>query len=296
MRYAIYPGCMIQTEQFGYELSVRKTMPELEVELVDMKGTSCCGFPVFSSISKVAWMYMSARNLAIAEDMNIPLLPLCNGCQLSFEETINNLEEDADLRSFINEKLEEEGLNYKGKAEIVHILSLLHDKVGVEKIRESVKKPLKGVTLAAHPGCHAIRPSGMNRPDQPENPQKLDDLIKALGADSLDYPEKIDCCGSSLAVASGKTTLRIAGQKLKVVKQYGFDGIVTTCPFCFRMFDGRQRAIRSVMGDDSIELPIFYYNQLLGLSMGFRTDELGLNLNKSPVDQLLRKFVEEDPK
>jgi heterodisulfide reductase subunit B len=290
MRYALYTGCTIQVEQFGYDMAVRRTMPELGVELVDMKGTSCCGFPIFSGISRVAWVYMSARNLAIAEEMSLPLLPLCNGCQLSFEETLANLEKDEDLRFFINEKLAEEGMQYRGKVEIVHLLSLLHDTLGVESIRESIRRPLDGLTLAAHPGCHAIRPSSMNRPDDPENPQKLDELIEALGAKSFDYPEKIDCCGSNLALTSGKTTLRIAGEKLKAIKSYGFDGMVTTCPFCFSMFDGKQRVIRRIMNDNSLRVPIFYYNQLLGLSMGLNGNKLGLTLNDSPIDPILKKI------
>jgi len=93
--------------------------------------------------------------------------------------------------------------------------------------------------------------------------------MRALGADVMDYPEKTDCCGSSLAIASGRTTLLIAGEKLQSVKKFGFDGLVTVCPFCFKVFDNRQKAIQAAMGDRSLEVPVFYYTQLLGLAWGW---------------------------
>jgi len=292
MKYALYPGCTIQSDQFGYEASVRETLPKLGVELVDMKGASCCGFPALSSVSKMGWHYLSARNLAIAEEMGLDLLPLCNGCHLSFIETMHFLEEDPELSNIINGNLEKEGLRYEGKVKVVHLLEVLHDKVGADKISSQVVKPLKGLKMASHPGCHAIRPSDLQKVDDPEDPRKLDNLIKALGAETFDYPEKIDCCGSQLAVASGRTTLKIAGDKLKAVKSYGFDGMVTTCPFCFKMYDGRQRAIKGALKDNTLDLPVFYYTQLLGLALGSSPERLGLRMNMSPVDSIVERITE----
>ena len=159
-------------------------------------------------------------------------------------------------------------------------------------IKNRVMKPLTGLKIAAHPGCHAIRPSGLQTVDDAEDPRKLDDLIQALGAETFDYPEKIDCCGSQLAVASGRSTLRIAGDKLQKVASYGFDGLTTTCPFCFKMYDGRQRAIKGAIKDRTLSLPIFYYTQLLGLALGSEPERLGLHINKSPVDAIIKHMSE----
>lgn len=295
MRYAFYLGCIVQSEQYGYEASVRATMPKLGVELVEMLGTSCCGFPPFSSVNELAWLYSSARNMTIAEEMGLPILTLCNGCHLSFAETKHKLEYDDKLKAKVNEKLAIEGYRYEGKIELVHILELLHDKLGREKITETILRPLKGLRFAAHPGCHAIRPSSLDRPDDPENPMKLDQLITWLGAEAADYPEKIDCCGSSLAIVSGKTVLDIAGEKLKAVRRYGFDGLITTCPFCFKVYDNRQRAIQTVIGDKELNVPVFYYTQLLGFAMGISPESLGLDLNQSPIDPILAKVFERAP-
>ena len=292
MKYTLYLGCTVQSEQFGFEASVRETLPRLGVELEDKKGASCCGFPALSSISKVGWHYLSARNLAIAEKMGNDFLPLCNGCHLSFVETMHYLEADPELKNLINSHLEKEGLRYEGKVKVVHLLEVLHDRVGTKKISGELVKPLKGLKLASHPGCHAIRPSDIQKVDDPEDPRKLDNLIKALGAETFDYPEKIDCCGSQLAVTSGRTTLKIAGDKLKAVKSYGFDGLVTTCPFCFKMYDGRQRAIKGALKDNTLDLPVFYYTQLLGLALGSSPERLGLRMNMSPVDSIVERITE----
>jgi heterodisulfide reductase subunit B len=289
LKLAFYLGCITQSEQYNYESSVRATMPKLGVELVDLLGASCCGFPPFSSVNELAWLYSSSRNMAIAEGMSLPIFALCNGCHLSFVETKHKLELDSRLKVKVNEKLAKEGLNYEGNVKIVHIFELLHETLGKEKITNVVTRPLTGLKFASHPGCHAIRPSKIGRPDDPENPKKLDDLIKWLGAEATDYPEKIDCCGSSLSVTSGKTVLDIAGDKLKAVKRYGFDGLVTTCPFCFKVYDNKQRAIQIAVGDKELNVPVFYYTQLLGLSMGINPEILGLDLNQSPVDLVLEK-------
>jgi heterodisulfide reductase subunit B len=290
MKYALYLGCTIQTEQFGYETSVRATMPKLGVELVDMLGVSCCGFPPFASVNELAWLYSSARNMAIAEGMGLPLFALCNGCHLSFAETKQKLEKSPEIKTRINQKLAREGLNYKGSLELIHIFELLHDVIGKNRITSAVINPLKKLRLASQPGCHAIRPTRVGRPDDAENPRKLDDLITWLGADAPDYPEKIDCCGSSLAISSGRAVLDIAGEKLKAIKNRGFNGLVTTCPFCFKVYDNRQHAIAATSRDKTLEVPVFYYTQLLGLAMGLPPSQLGFELNQSAIESVLNKI------
>ena len=287
MKYALFLGCTVQTEQYGYELSVREVLPRLGVELLDLNGASCCGFPSFSVTSPLCWTYLSARNLALAERLGLEIMPLCNSCHLSFCEVQRDLERDSELKNLINQTLSIEGLEYSGECGIVHMLKVLHDQVGVEKIAESVVKPLKNLKLAAHPGCHAFRPSDLKRPDDSEDPKKLDELIRTLDAESLSYPEKLDCCGSSIFLPEEKAALLIAGSKLKAIRDHGFDGLVTTCPLCFKMFDGKQRAIQSLIGDKTIDVPVIYYTQLLGLAMGIPPEKLGMHLNLSPVDRLL---------
>jgi heterodisulfide reductase subunit B len=125
--------------------------------------------------------------------------------------------------------------------------------------------------------------------DDSENPRYLEELIGALGATVEDYPERLDCCGQGLAITTGKTALTISGTKLKAIQDRGFDAVITVCPFCMKMLDSKQNAIRVTTQTD-VNLPVLYYTQLLGLAMGISPEKLGLNLNLSPVGDILKKL------
>ncbi len=289
MKYALYLGCTIQTEQYGYEVSARETLPKLGVELIDVEGFSCCGYPL-RSLNNFSWVYLTARNLAVADGLGLDILPLCNGCHLSMCEVKHALDTDPELRRSVNEILSIEGLEYTGGSVVRHIVEVLYEDVGLEKIKGSLKKPLNGLKLASHYGCHLLRPSSIGRPDESEEPHTLDDLTEALGADAEDYPEKLDCCGASLIVSDPETPFRLSGVKLKAVQSRGFDGMVTVCPFCHKMYDAKQGAIKTLLQEESIDVPVFYYTQLLGVAMGLDEEELGMNFNLSNVDRVLEKI------
>jgi len=285
----VYWGCVITHTQYAYEMSVRETLPKLGVELVDLDNVSCCGTPI-KSVNMHTSLYLATRNLAIAEKTGLnDLLVLCTGCHLSLSEAMHYLSEDGELREKINSLLSDEGLEYEGSIRIWHLIELLHDALGEQAIRKTLKKTLKGLKLASQYGCHSIRPSALGRIDDPENPKKLDELIELLGSKSVDYPEKLDCCGALLLWSHPDTALTFTGLKLKAVQDHGFDGLVVSCPACHMMFDARQRAAGATVGS-KLNLPVLYYTQLLGVAMGIDEEKLGLHLNRSPVDELLGKI------
>ncbi len=288
MKFAFYPGCTVESEQYAYEMSARQVFPKLGIQLIDVEGFSCCGYPL-KSISLPAWSYLSARNLAIAEKMGLDILPLCNGCNLSFREVGSYLESNSDLKERVKTLLSSEDLSFNGNVKSLHILEVLHEVVGVEKLQSVVSRSLKGLKLATHYGCHALRPGEVEILDDPEDPNYLEALISSLGAKVEDYPERLDCCGQGLAITTGKTALTISGTKLKAIQDRGFDAVITVCPFCMKMLDSKQNAIR-VTTRTSINLPVLYYTQLLGLALGISAEKLGLNLNLSPVGEILKKL------
>lgn len=288
-KYALYLGCTIQTEQYGFEMSVRETLPRLGVDLVDIEGFSCCGYPL-RSLNERSWVHLTARNLAIANEQGLDILALCNGCQLSMSEVKHLLDNDQELREEINENLAVEGLKYTGESGVHHLIEVLQKDVSADEIKGLVKVPLEGFKFASHYGCHVLRPSSIGRPDDSEDPHILEDLTMALGAETDLYPERLDCCGASLVVSDPETSFKMTGEKLKAVQAQGFDGLVTVCPFCHKMYDAKQGAVKNVLNDDSIDLPVIYYTQLLGLAMGLGQEELGINFNLSPVDILLEKL------
>lgn len=290
MKVAVYWGCVIPASQYAYEMSVREVLPKLGVELVDLEDCSCCGTPL-KSINTFASIYLAARIIAIAEKTGLnDLLVLCNGCHLSFSEAKYLLKTDLALKQKIDSLLNDEGLGLEGSSlKIWHVIDLLHDAVGKETIREKLKKSLDGLKFASQYGCHLIRPSSFGRIDDPENPKKLDELIEWLGAKSVDYPEKLDCCGEVLLLSHPDAALTFTGLKMKAVQTLGVDGLVNACPSCHMMFDMRQKSAGATVGT-KLNMPVLYYTQLLGIAMGIENEKLGLHLNRSPIDELLRKI------
>jgi heterodisulfide reductase subunit B len=170
-----------------------------------------------------------------------------------------------------------------------HTIDLLHDLVGLKKIEKAVTKPLKGLKVATHPGCQMIRYTDLGRVDDAENPKKLDELINALGAEVIDYSEKLDCCGAALMRSHVDSALSLAGSKLKAVQNLQVDGMVVSCPECQLMFDAKQKDAGMTVGT-KLHIPVIYYTQLLGLALGIDEKKLGLDLNQSPVEKLQAKI------
>ena len=283
-KYALYPGCVMPTEQYAYEISLREILPKLDVELVDIKDFSCCGEPI-KSINQVITLTLSARNIAIAEKENLDIFAPCPMCHLALSDCKKILNYDSKMKERINNFLSDEGLTYNGTSELISILDLLHDIIGLEKIKMKVKKPLKNLTVATHYGCHLIRPSEIGRPDDSENPQKMENILKTIGAKTKYYPEKLDCCGGLLNANLPESALTKTGQKLQRVQEQEFNAFIDTCPWCHRQYDSKQKKAGETVAV-KLEVPVFYLTQLIGLSFGISKERLGLELNLSPVEKI----------
>ena len=283
-KYALYPGCVMPTEQYAYEMSVREVLPLLDIDLVDLKGFSCCGEPL-KSVNQMLTLSLSARNLAIAEKEGLDVFSPCPMCHLALSECKRVLDTDTKMLERINNFLADEGLKYNGTSSIFNTVDLLYDVIGTEKIKKLVKKPLKDIKIATHYGCHTIRPSEIGRPDDSENPMKMEKILETIGAKPLDYPEKLDCCGGLLTANLPESALTKTGQKLKSVQEQGFNAFVDTCPWCHRQYDAKQTKAGETVAA-KLEVPVFYLTQLLGLAFGISKDKLGLNLNQSPVNKI----------
>jgi heterodisulfide reductase subunit B len=283
-KYAFYPGCVMPTEQYAYEMSLREVLPLLNIDLVDVEGFSCCGEPI-KSVNQMLALTLSARNLTIAEKEGLDVLVPCPMCHLALSDCKHILDTYPAMNERVNKFLEDEGLIYSGASKIIHTVELLYNVVGIDKIKEKVKKPLNDLKVATHYGCHLFRPSEIGRPVDSENPQEMESILEAIGAKPLDYPEKLDCCGGLLTANLPESALTKTGQKLQKVQEKGFDVFIDVCPWCHRQYDAKQvKAGETVAA--KLEVPVLYLTQLLGLSFGISKDKLGFELNLSPVDKL----------
>jgi heterodisulfide reductase subunit B len=272
------------TEQYAYELSLRATLPVVGIELVDVEGFSCCGEPM-KSVNQFLTLYLSARNLAIAENQHFDLFVPCAMCHLALSECKHVLEKNTAMKERINTMLAAEGLTYTGTQQVFHTVDLLYDEIGVETLKEHVKKPLNGVKIAAHYGCHLLRPGEIGRPDDSENPQKIEKILKALGAEPILYPQRLDCCGAPLLANLPDSALTKTGQKLQAIQEVGVQALVDVCPWCHKMFDSRQAKAGEIVAA-KLDVPVFYLTQLLGIAFGIDGEKLGLELNLSPIEKL----------
>ncbi len=286
-KYAIFPGCLMPTEQYAYELSIREIIPLLGIEIVDLEGFSCCGEPM-KSVNQFLTLYLSARNLAIAEKDNLDVFVPCAMCHLALSECQHVFENNPEMKKRINGLLAAENLTYTNKRQIVHTVDLLHDHIGLETIQQHVKKPLKGLKITAHYGCHLIRPSEIGRPVDSENPQKIEAILTAIGAEPTTCPQKLDCCGAPLLTNLPESALTKTGQKLQAIQEQGIHGMVDVCPWCHKMFDNRQTKAGETVAA-KLAVPVLYLPQLIGLAFGLSPDALGLDLNLSPVEKLQQK-------
>jgi heterodisulfide reductase subunit B len=289
LKAAVFWGCRILTSQYAYEMSVREVFPRFKIDLVDLSETNCCGDPV-KSVNDLAANYLAARVLALANKTGFAdLLVPCNRCHFVLSEAKNVLEKHGKASKKISGVLKEEGLEYNANVRIWHVIDFLHDLVGLESVKKAVQKSLASLKLATHAGCQIIRYSDLKRVDDAENPRKLDELVNALGAETVDYTEKLDCCGANLMYSHPDSALSLAGTKLNAVHNLAVDGLVVSCPDCALMFDYKQKDAGTIVGA-KLSLPVIYYTQLLGLALGIKREKLGLHLNQSPVDQILTKI------
>lgn len=287
MKYIVFWGCMIATVEYGYEISVREVFSRLGVELTELGWNACCGYPIMQ-VNNKAWLYLASRILAEAQRLGGPLFVPCNGCHISLCEAQHILMERDELAVWVNELLKDEELRFNpsNPIKVLHTIEVLYDEVGLENLKKAVVKPL-GFKVACHYGCHILRPSDFPRVDDAENPSKMEAILEAIGAKTRDYPERLECCGAGANVVEPELVARLCGWKLKAVKARGFDAMVTSCPACQANYDAKQDAIRQIMNDPDVSLPVFYLTQLVGLAMGIEPRKLGLDLNKSPVESLI---------
>ena len=286
LRYLLFLGCVIPYRLSSYEISARKVLEKLGVELVEMPEPNCCGFPM-DPINHDLMLTLATRNLCLAEKQNLNILTLCNGCFSILNETNKMLEEDNGLREKINRYLKEIGMEFKGTIKVKHLVHVLAEDVGFEKIKDAVKNPLTNIHVAQHGGCHIVRPAKyLGHGDDPENPTMLKNLVRLTGAECLDYMDETECCGNPIIGVNEDVPFQMAREKLGHIKAVKAQALITVCPFCHMMYDLNQPRIERNF-NEKFGIPVLHYTQLLGLAMGFPPEELVLNeLRVKPAELL----------
>ena len=289
-KYLIFLGCAIPYRVSAYEISARKVLQKLGVELVEMPEFNCCGLPL-DPVSHETMLILAARNLALAEQQGLNIITLCPGCAGTLKKVNKTLKDDKALKEQINSHLKESGLELKGAVVTKHIMQVLMEDVGLDKIKSAVIRPLTMLKVAEHVGCHLLRPKEYIGFDDPEDPQTLKTLIEATGATCLDYIDETECCGAPSVGVSDKIALQLARDKLGHVKRVDAQALITICPFCHIMFDTNEVRIER-MFNEAYGIPVLHYPQLLGLAMGMTPEELAFNELRVDTSKILKQVAE----
>ncbi|MEM3562813.1 MAG: CoB--CoM heterodisulfide reductase iron-sulfur subunit B family protein [Candidatus Jordarchaeaceae archaeon] len=291
MKYAFFPGCLSPSRIPSYELATRKIAEKLGIELVDLEGANCCGYYLMA-LDHFSALALGVRNLSLAEDLGLDILTICTGCFSTLNETNNIFKENKEKQAEVNKLMKSIGREYKGNVEIKHLAKVLLEDIGLEKIRESIKHPLEGLKLAIHPGCHLVRPSDHLHFGNPEDLDVLRELVKVTGAEVIEYPDEMACCGFVIFGVDRDASLKIAGDKLRAIKSSGADAIITFCGFCTLMFDRNQPIIEKFLSE-KYDIPVLLYPQLLGLALGIKPEDLGIDENRVKPKTVLEALKEE---
>ena len=287
-KYAFFLGCIAPLRYPGLEAATKKVMQHFGIELLDLNGASCCPAPgVFGSFDLWNWLVIAARNLSLGESLGADLTTICNGCYATLQEAWHILKEDPSKRRSVNEVLSKVNRTYNAKTGIKHIIEVFTNDIGIDKIKSSVKKPLEGLKVAVHYGCHFLKPRKIRGHGSSEKPHILEDIVKALGAKPIYYKEKLLCCGAGGGVRAGNldTALEITARKLESVKEAEADCILHPCSFCHFQFDRGQVELRERKGIE-FDVPVIHLVQLIGLAVGIDPKSLGLYENEIPPTYL----------
>jgi len=291
--FAYFLGCIMNNRYPGIEKSTRILFDKLDVGLKDMEGASCCPAPgVFGSFDRTTWASIAARNITIAEDQGNDIMTECNGCFGSLYETNHMLHEDEEMKEKINKILAEAGREFKGEIKVRHFAEILYNDVGMDKLAEAVTNPLN-LNVAVHYGCHFLKPSAEIGIDDPIKPTILDELVELTGAKSVDYKDKMMCCGAGGGLRSRDldVTADFTKEKLTNMREAGVDAIINVCPFCHLQFDVGQVEVNNKFGTD-FDIPVFHLAQLYGLAMGLSAEDLTVDAHQISTDPALAKLDE----
>jgi len=283
VKYSYFPGCSLKGTGRAYEESLLPVFKALGVDMTELDDWNCCGATAYMSVDEVKAAALAGRNLALAEKAGGDLMAPCAACYLVLMKTQKRLEEYPAVRGEVGHALGQVGLSYEGKVKVRHPLDILVNDIGVEVISKKVVKPLKGLKVAPYYGCQIVRPYATF--DNQENPQTMDKLLRAVGAEVVDYPMKTKCCGGSLTGTLPEVGVSLVHGLLREASRRGADVISTVCPLCQFNLDCFQDRVSS--NYEKSAMPVVYITQLLGLALGLPMKELGLHRGVVSVEPIL---------
>ena len=260
MKVSYFPGCTLKNKAKDLDLYSYKTAEALGVTLEEIEEWQCCGGVFTTANDEVTTKLSSVRALKYAADKGQPLVTVCSACHNVIKQTNHAMQTNSQFADKVNRYMANDGA-YNGETLVYHYLELLRDEVGFSTIREKVVNSLKGKKIGAYYGCLLLRPNGVMRMDDPENPTIMEDFIKALGADAVVYAKRNECCGGYISAESPETAKKNSLAIINNAKAQGAEMIITACPLC-----------KYNLVKNGADIPVVYFTELLAEALGVKED------------------------
>ena len=294
LKYAYFPGCVAQGACRELDQSTKALTRKLGIELVELKKASCCGSGTFKEDSQLLEDTVNARNIALAEQLNLPLLTHCSTCQGVIGHVDERLKDaqtnDPAYLEQVNGFLTKEGCSpYQGSTDVKHLLWALVADYGLEAIAEQVTRKLSHLNCAAFYGCYLLRGQDHIRYDDPFKPESMQNVFRTVGATPIYYRGRTQCCGWQLSSYAPEQSFKMAGMHIQEAIAAGADCMVTPCPLCHLNLDSRQPEVEKVIGQ-KLGLPVLHLPQLIALALGVSPSELGLDRHIVSTRSVLDKL------
>ena len=258
MRFSYYPGCTSHSTAVEYTMSSEAVLRTLGVELLEIDDWNCCGAAAAHSLNRLLSLCLPARNIAKTQKTELPLVVPCAGCFNSLKKAERELKEGGKLAREIEEAV---GFKYRQEVEILALIDVVVNRVGLDKIKEKVTRPLSGLKVASYYGCALVRNPNVTHLDDPEDPMYMDHVMEAVGATPVQWSYKTECCGADLALTHGNTVVEMVNRIVEMAQEAQADCIICSCGLCQANLEMRQKAERE-------RLPVFYFTELMGLAFG----------------------------
>lgn len=294
LKYAYFPGCVAQGACRELHQSTQELAKALGIHLVELKQAACCGSGTFKEDSWLLEDVVNARNIALAEQLQLPLLTHCSTCQGVIGHVDERLKDfqanNPDYLGQINGLLQQQGCRpYQGSTEVKHLLWALVGDFGLDALQARVTRKLTGLRCAAFYGCYLLRAQKSLPFDDPVQPTSMENLFRALGATPVEYPGRLQCCGWPLASYATQESFAMAGSRIQSAIASGADCLVTPCPLCHLNLDSRQPEVERQLGE-RLGLPVLHLSQLVALALGIEPQKLGLERHIVSTRPVLEKL------
>lgn len=284
MKYAYFPGCSAESTARDMHESTLAVAERLGIDLQEPKGWTCCGATAGHQTDSLLAVSLPAATLAKVKDQGLDLVANCAACYNRLKMANHLILMSPEMQRKTADAI---GRDYDGSVRIRHFMEVLLEDVGLDAIQNALQHTLKGLKVACYYGCLLVRPHEAIQFDDPENPTSLDRLVRTLGAETLDWPHKVECCGGGFSMTRTDVVIRLTDSILSMAKLAGADCIAVSCPMCQINLDMRQLDIRKQLGKQH-DMPIVYVTQLIGLCLGIPADKLGFNKLMVPASTVIR--------